>query len=272
LSPPTAPPEAPEAPPVAIDPRIRARRIEVRRDAGRRRLRRLVWLAGGLGVLVLGVGATRSPLLDVDRVAVLGADSTGPAAVVAASGVTPGDRLVGVPLGEVAERVRRLPWVASATVARSWPGTVRITVVERVPVAALAATQGGSVLLDREGRQLAVVPEVPAGLARLEAAPVDAVPGEAAPAAVADALAVAASVPATVVDLLVAVGPAPDGPGQVDATVRLPDGATARLRMGAPDQLERKWLALLGLFDEVDLRRVTTIDLRVPNAPALTRR
>ena len=42
---------------VAVDPRIRARRVTVARDAGRRRLRRLVWLG-----VVLAVAAAASPV------------------------------------------------------------------------------------------------------------------------------------------------------------------------------------------------------------------
>jgi hypothetical protein len=70
----------------------------------------------------------------------------------------------------------------------------------------------------------------------------------------------------------------PDGGGsstaivEVDGVVRLADGGTATVHFGPPDQLPRKWLALLTILDGVDPGRVTTIDVRVPNAPAITRR
>jgi hypothetical protein len=64
----------------------------------------------------------------------------------------------------------------------------------------------------------------------------------------------------------------PAGAGDVDAVVRLPDGTPATAHLGPPDQLARKWLALLTVLDQVDLAGATVIDVRVPNAPAVTRR
>jgi hypothetical protein len=44
------------------------------------------------------------------------------------------------------------------------------------------------------------------------------------------------------------------------------------VKFGRDDQLERKWLAVLGVLEQADLARVTQIDVRVPAVPALTRR
>jgi hypothetical protein len=126
-----------ERPP--IDPRIRARRIEVARGTGRRRLRRI-----GVGALVVAAGAAgwgvaQSALLDVDRIEVEGAEQTGQEAVRSAIGIDPGDPLVSVDLGGAEEAVAELPWVASATVHRGWPGSIRVAVEERRAVAAVRA-------------------------------------------------------------------------------------------------------------------------------------
>ena len=63
----------------AIDPRIRARRILVKRDEDRSRLSRLIIVLGLLAVVAGSVAALRSPLLDVDHVRVAGARRTSPA-------------------------------------------------------------------------------------------------------------------------------------------------------------------------------------------------
>src|SRR5262245_66136280 len=64
----TAPPESEAAPPtprVPVDPRMRTRRIAVRRDEGRRRLGRGTLALGPLPPGVVAGGASRSPRLCV---------------------------------------------------------------------------------------------------------------------------------------------------------------------------------------------------------------
>ncbi len=73
-----------------MDPRFRRRRVEVRRQEGRRRLRVVVGVAA---VAVTGFGgwaATASPLLDLDRIVVEGAVHTEPAEARFASGLRRG--------------------------------------------------------------------------------------------------------------------------------------------------------------------------------------
>ncbi|MCU1373254.1 MAG: cell division protein [Actinomycetia bacterium] len=253
-----------------IDPRIRARRIAVQRDEGRKRLRRL-----GLVSSVAAVGAglwgiTLTPVLDVDHVAVVGATRSGVEAVQAATGIARGDALLTAHLGRAASRVADLPWVQTVEVHRHWPGTVRVEVVERTAVAAAPVQAGGWVLLDAEGRQLAVTPDPGPGILHVEVPPV--VPSLGHPlAAGADAvLRLAATRPLSLQDRLLALKPGPAG--TVDGTVKLPTGATAVVRFGQPTQAPAKWLALLSILQDADPARITTIDVRVPSAPALTRR
>jgi cell division protein FtsQ len=196
--------------------------------------------------------------------------------VIAASGVHRGDRLVGVPLGRVADRIRRVPSVAAVRVSRSWPGTVSIRVVERVPVAASPATGGGFVLVDATGVEAGLATDLPAQIVRFEVDPLAPAPGSRLPATFDPLVTVAASVPSAANGRLLTLRPAAAGAGtsasEVDGTVRLPGGATATVRFGPPDQLPRKWLALLTILDGADLARVATIDVRVPSSPAITRR
>lgn len=137
-----------------MEPRIRVRRAQVRRQEGRRRLRALAAIAFCVGLAAAGWAATRSPLLDVDRVVVQGASQTAAEAVVEAAGVARGTPMTDVDEGGVRRRVEAMPWVLSAAVAREWPSTVRIRLVERTPAAVAPNRGGGWALVDTQGRVL----------------------------------------------------------------------------------------------------------------------
>ena len=115
----------------SIDPRIRARRVEVIREQGRRRLRVLLAVActgcaAGLAWLLV-----QSPLLDVDHVDATGAGFVTPAQIRTAARVEAGSAMLTLDAGRVAHRVESIPLVAHAAVTRHLPGTVRITVTLR---------------------------------------------------------------------------------------------------------------------------------------------
>lgn len=133
-------------------PRIARRRLRVER-ARRRRNRPLLLLVvltiGAIAAILVAV----SPFADVDRVIVVGATHTGDDAITAASRIHAGDALVTVDPAAAARRIESLPWIASATVDRRFSGEIRISVIERVPV----ATVGHGVrrlLVDRDGHVL----------------------------------------------------------------------------------------------------------------------
>ncbi len=136
-----------------------------------RRSRRLLRLGQGLLVLVpLALVAwvlLGSSWLAVDRVVVTGLDRLSDAQVQAATGVAPGTPLARVDTGDVAAAVRALPPVADVEVERSWPGTLRVSVRERV-VAAGVPRDGAVVLVDADGVGFATEPRLPPGVVRLE--------------------------------------------------------------------------------------------------------
>ena len=255
---------------LSIDPRIRARRIAVQRDEGRKRLHRVAVLAGVAATFIASWGITQTPLLDVDHIEVLGAGQSGVAAVEAATGIERGDALLTSGVGRAADGVADLPWVQTVDVSRKWPNTIRVRVVERVPAAAVPVKDGGWVLLDVTGRQLAVVPEAGPGILRVVVPPVTATPGQLLDANASAVLELAATRPVTLQDRLVALTPAANG--AVEGTVRLRNDATATVRFGRPTQAAAKWLALLTILEDADPAGLRAIDVRVPSAPALTRR
>ncbi|HEX2047005.1 MAG TPA: FtsQ-type POTRA domain-containing protein [Acidimicrobiales bacterium] len=251
-----------------MDPRIRRRRLEVRRKEGRRRLRVLV---GITAVAVLGGGgwaATGSPLLDLDRIAVEGTVHTTVEEARFASGLRLGEPLVDVDEEAAARGLQTLPWVDRATVRRRWPGEVRIRVVERQPVAVTGLEGGGVALLDESGRVLEWVEGPPPALPLLSGLPPAGPPGSTVPPESVAALAVAVALPEELRARTLGVAPGDGGRGEVE--IRLDPEGTVRL--GPPVDLDRKFDAIRAVFDQVDLGNLAVLDVRRPDMPVLTRR
>lgn len=251
-----------------MDPRIRRRRLEVRRQEGRRRLRLLVAVGGVAVAGGAGWGATRSPLLDLDRVVVEGASHVSPDQVRLASRLRPGQALVDVDEKAVAAAVEALPWVKRATVRRRWPAQVTIGLTERAAVAATAAQDGGFALVDASGRVLQLVDAPHAGLVELAGLPPAGRPGTRLRAEGVDALSVAVALPPALAARTAGVGPAAGGAGEVELRLS-PDGT---VRLGPPENLVRKFEAVAVVLAQVDLRNLAVLDVRRPDSPVLTRR
>ncbi|MHB8465247.1 MAG: cell division protein FtsQ/DivIB [Acidimicrobiales bacterium] len=261
-----------------IDPRIRQRRIQVKREEGRRRLRALTVAGAVFGVVVAVIGVAYSPLLAVRHVRVLGASRTSASAIAAAAGVAGHPSMVEVNSGRAAASVGRLPWVGTATVHRHWPSTVTIVVTERTPVAVVGISNG-PVIVDVTGRVLAPagginLPVVVAdGDPALGGMPGGAVahpvtagapgpPGSAVDAIYRPGLAVAAALPATLLARLAKIVVS------ADATVRLGLGGGGAVILGGIDGLGDKLLAVETVLDR-DPVGSGTIDVTVPSAPVV---
>lgn len=247
-----------------MDPRIRERRVAVRRDEGRRRLRVLIAAAGVVGAVGVAYGVTRSPLLDVDEVRVQGAVRTSADELRRAGGLDGQPQLADVDPVEVAVAVERLPWVQEADVVRHWPGDVEVRLVERTAVATIPAAAGGWSLLDRTGRVLAVDAAAPAGLVQV-AGPPSAGPGEQVGDEVRASLQVLDAMPPSLSARVNGLTLAEDGTLELHAT------DMPVVRFGPPTQVRQKLVALATLVARTNLRGVAAIDVRVPTAPVLTR-
>ena len=120
----------------------------------RRRLR--VLRPYGVGLLVVGLLGFAgwvvflSTWLAVDDVEVDGAQLLSADEVVSTADIQIGTPLARVHLDDVTERIEDIPEVAEASVHRSWPHTVTITVTERTPLAAVRQ-RGEWWVMDREG-------------------------------------------------------------------------------------------------------------------------
>ncbi len=258
----TSTPTMEPAAPAPIDPRIRARRIEVRRDAGRRRLQRLVDVGAVLMVAAVFVGALWTPLLDVDEVTITGGERTGADAIAEAMGVQAGDPLISVDLSDAGDRVAALPWVAEVRLRRGLDGLVSIEVSERTPVAVVGS--GAPVVVDAEGRVLGAQAEagLTGPLLALRGASSVPAPGEYLPASADDALALAAHLARAAPEALTSLAlEGLTGTLAVGGEVRFGDGR----------QLDAKVRSLRAALEQVDLTCLAVLDLRLPGSPVLTR-
>jgi cell division protein FtsQ len=123
-------------------------------------------ILAGAGWALLG-----SSLLIVRRVEVTGNRLVTVAQVRQAAEIKPGTPLATVNGGAVAARVERLAPVLSAAVSRSWPDAIVITIRERTPVLAVAATGAGYQLIDPYGVVVRSATRKPAGMPLLSPAP-----------------------------------------------------------------------------------------------------
>lgn len=249
-------------------PRIARRRAAV--DAATRarehRRRRLLWLTLAVALALLsGYLATRSEMLDVDRLEVNGAVHTSPDEIIAASGVPTGSPLLGLDLAGARERIAGLPWVKDVYSTRSWDGVVRFTITERSPLAALA-TPSGWALVEENGRVLSVeqqlsgaaVPVVGLNIAQ-------AAPGDWLEPAQRGAVLVAAELYEPVSGAVRSIQVGPEG-------YVLDLHNSGRVLLGDAGEMAAKVLAVHTFIERVNLHCMDTLDVRAPGNPVLTRR
>ena len=130
-------------------------------------LRMLIWLIV-LGVASVGLGLVLyfTPVMSARSVVVVGTGEVSREEVVDVAKVAPGTPLLQIDTDAVADRVAGIRRVASARVQREYPSTLRITILERVPVVVKDFGDGPH-LFDRDGVDFATAPPPP-GLAYID--------------------------------------------------------------------------------------------------------
>jgi len=147
---------------ISVDPRLKARRVAVRRAEARKRLRRLTTLLALVLLVAAGYAVSRSPLLDIETVSYRGVENTSLDLVTEVAAIEEGGSLVRFDTGARERRLEALPWVDTAKVTRSWSGEVSVELTERQAVAAVMREQDQWVLVDSEARVLTgVVAQLP---------------------------------------------------------------------------------------------------------------
>lgn len=89
-------------------------------------------------ILVAGFILVSSPLFEIKSITVEGNLRLQAEEIRSASGLVPGTNIFQAQTGEARDRLEALPAIREAQLTREFPSTVRIVVVERVPVAILS--------------------------------------------------------------------------------------------------------------------------------------
>ncbi len=147
---------------------------------------------------------------------------------------------------------------------RSWPGTVRVDVVERVAAVAVPVPAGGFRLIDGEGRALSDVAAVPPGVLVMTGPVPPAAVGAAVEEPQLAAIDAATMLPASLKSRVGAVAWAKDG------TIDLQLAPAGTIRLGPPTDLPAKYLAAIAVLDKLDPKvTIGVLDVRAPQAPVL---
>ncbi|MFE9101434.1 cell division protein FtsQ/DivIB [Actinomadura geliboluensis] len=207
-------------------------------------------VVGALGLVTWVLLGSR--LLVVRHVEVAGAGLAPRDRIVAAAAIDLGTPMARLRTGAVAERVERLREVESARIERHWPGTVRIVVRERAPVAVFGR-DGRYHLLDRHGVTVADRESRPSGLPALTVAspgPSDRATGA--------ALAVLTGLPERLGRAVAEV----EATGPEAVTLHMADGQT--VVWGAAERAEEKVRLLDAVRRTASGRAIRTIDISSP--------
>lgn len=171
--------------------------------------------------------------------------------LLAAIAAKPGDDMMDIDPAAIRTRVEQLDWIESAKVARLWPATLQVQVVEKEPYA-IWQSKGVSWLIDRRGR-----PITRDGVAEFAGLPL--VVGDGAPQRAAELVEILKRFPAIqrLVKASVRVG-------DRRWDLHLKNGVQVRLpEDGVEDALQR--LTVLQQEQKIFDRDVESIDLRLPD-------
>lgn len=249
---------------VEINPRIQERRIEIIRAKGKRRLRILLTVVLSVLLSLAAVLISKSSLLDVDEVVVVGADSELEELIVAIANIPKSKPILEVDTQSIMERIKRIPNVKGAKVSRSFGGKVTISVTLRKP-SVLLSNLGEWFLVDLDGRVLERVSELPPNLeypiveGNFDGLKV----GEWVPEQALYAIELAANLPSVLLADISFVS--------TNEGIELMLFGEGKILFGDNEALESKILAASTILEQVDLAELIHIDVRTPDKPVLCR-
>jgi cell division protein FtsQ len=233
--------------------RLYAARLRAR--ARWRRLAVTLTVACCLFALIVYLLLWHTSLIAVRGIRVVGAKSVSSGRILTTSQIRSGGSMAGLNTGAAAARIEQIPQIASARVSKDWPGTVVVTVVERVAAALVPdargyqVVDGGGVVFGQEAKATGGLPVITVSA---PAKADEVVPG---------ALAALRALPATI-DRRIAAITASD---PYAITLRFTDGST--VNWGGGDDAVGK---ARDLEDLLRIQGGTHYDVSAPDAPAMS--
>ncbi len=247
-----------------IEPRIRQRRIGVRRAEGRRRLRIAAIAAAAFVAVVAVLAVLGSSLFSVTDIDITGqqyADADRVDDVISDLLERP---VLLVDTDEAERRFEQIAFVADARVRTSFPRSVTIELREREPVATVQGVDGRYRILDVDGRVLDVIDGQPIAFVLISGtSPLDLAEGQFAAPGYASAASIVTKLTPAVRSRLISMSVTPDG-SDLRFILSNEPGENIEVRLGMAitddDQIQRL-VRLERLLDDAIGSDTTTIDV-----------
>ena len=240
-----------------IEPRLRERRIAVKRAASRKRLKWLLIVVGLVAIVVATLAVLGSGLFAIDDVEVEGAVYSDPTALEVVVEDLQGTPVLRADTAEAERTLERIPWVENARVTTYFPDRARIEIRERRPVAFYQAEDGSFRVIDPDGRVLDVLPAQPVDYLPVTSSALPAIgAGEFAPAGFRAAASLVDALTPGMRAIAASVTVAPDAS---DLKLLLTDGV--EVRFGAGTDLVAKLVRLQTWLDIGRDGAVSSVDV-----------
>lgn len=256
-----------------IEPRLRQRRIGVRRAESRRRLRWVVIVVAVLVLVIAVLAVLGSSLFAVDEVEVNGNVYTNAERLQEVV-----DELMGTPVllvdTERAEGdLEAIPWVEDARVTTSFPNSATIELRERTPLVAMAGADGLSRVLDRDGRVLDSIEGQPVALVWISGpGTLDAVVGSTAPIGYSSAASLVTKLTPTIRSRVESMMVTPDGSDLVLMLTGVDGNPPVEVRFGSAigdNEQIAKLVRLERKLEDVGADPVSVIDVSTAEVTVL---
>lgn len=243
-----------------IEPRMRERRVAVKRAQGRRRLKRVLLVVGVVVLIVGGLAVLGSPLFAVREgdVEITGAVYSRGEEFDAVVDDAVGTPVLRVDTTRLEDDLEAIPWIEQAQVTTQFPHGLTIDVRERAAVSTYQGPDGRFRVLDRDGRVLDVIEDGYPYAYVLIGGPdaVDLEPGEFAPQGYAAASELAKNLTSSVRGKVVRIEVFSDGSR---LTLELDDGST--VFFGEARDILAKLVRLEAVFANGEEREPGLIDV-----------
>ncbi len=251
-----------------MNPKVRQRRISVRRGKGRKRLKWVLGIGIPLMLVVAALAVMASPLFSVETVTVDGAVHSSAEQIEAIVGPLRNKPVLTIDTQKIERQLRALPWVRRASVDAQFPSSLKVSLVERVPAAAYVGTDGSWRIIDIDGGVIDIVPDgaQPADFLPIFGPGPDLAPGQNAGAAFQTLAQLAATL-----DALPTLRPVIVSISVVGPDINLALTTEATVNLGTAGELRQKLAVLLTLLSDpaCNIDKIVSINVSDPTKPAV---